>query len=60
MKNGIYKLTEDFQVVQFSGKYVRDINFTPDDRRLPDIAVCRIFTNRQDAEIILQALRDQQ
>ena len=55
--NGTYKLTGDFEVVAYSGKYVRDINFTPDDRRLQDVAVCRIFTSREDAEKILAALQ---
>ncbi len=55
-RDGEYKLTEDFEIEPYSGKFVRDINFTPDDRRLPDIAVCRIFTDRDDAEFILACL----
>lgn len=51
-----YKLTEDFEIVAYSGKYVRDINLTPSDRRLPDVAICRIFSNRRDAELILKTL----
>jgi len=56
MKSGTYKITGDFEVVPYSGKLVRDINLTPTDKRLPDIAVCRVFTSRADAEIILAAL----
>jgi len=56
MKSGTYKITADFEVIPYSGKWVRDINFTPNDRSLPDIAVCRIFTSRVDAEKILAAL----
>jgi hypothetical protein len=57
MTKGIYKLTDDFQVVQYSGEYVRDINFTPDDRRFPDVAICRVFSSREDAKKILSALQ---
>ena len=53
---GTYKITGDFEVVPYSGKFVRDINLTPTDQRRPDIAVCRVFTNRADAEKILAAL----
>lgn len=56
--NGTYKLTGDFEVVAYSGVFVRDINLTPADKRLPDVAVCRIFTNREDAEKILAALKN--
>ena len=55
--SGIYKLTDDFEVEAYSKKYVRDINFTPDDRRLPDMAICRIYSNRADAKKILRALQ---
>ena len=55
--HGVFKLTLDFEAVPFSGIKVRDINFTPDDRRLPDLAICRVFSTRQDAEKILLALR---
>ena len=59
---GTYKLTNDFMLSQYtdtlnSGITVRDINLTPADRRLPDVAVCRIFSSRADAEKILLALR---
>lgn len=54
--SGIYKLTADFEVVPYSGVFVRDINFTPEDNRMPDVGVCRIFTSRADAEKILAAL----
>jgi hypothetical protein len=59
--NGTYKLTGDFALSHHTnpmhdGRIVRDINLTPNDRRLPDVAVCRIFTNRADAEKILAAL----
>jgi len=54
---GIYKLTGDFEAVAYSGEFVRDINLTPDDRRLPDVAICRIFSSRADAEKILNALQ---
>ncbi len=54
---GIYKLTDDFEVIPYSGQFVRDINLTPDDRRMPDMAICRVFSSRQDAEKILNALR---
>lgn len=62
MENGTYKLTGDFALSHHTdplhdGRIVRDINLTPDDRRLPDVAVCRIFTNRADAEKILRALQ---
>lgn len=54
---GLYKLTDDF-VDNFglAPRTVRDINFTPDDARLPDLGICRIFSSRRDAEIILTAL----
>ncbi len=51
---GTYKLTEDF--TDTASRTVRDINLTPKDKRLPDIAVCRIYTNREDAKITLAAL----
>jgi len=54
---GTYKLTEDFEDRPYSGKFVRDINFTPNDSRLPDMAICRVFSSREDAVIILTALR---
>ena len=59
--NGTYRLTKDFATSVHadplhSGRIVRDIELTPNDRRLPDVAVCRIFTNRADAEKILAAL----
>ena len=56
--SGSYKLTDDF-VDNFGlvPRTVRDINFTPNDSRLPDLGICRIFSNRRDAEIILTALR---
>jgi hypothetical protein len=54
---GTFKLTGDFEVVPYSGQFVRDINMTPSDRRLPDMAICRIFSNREDAEKILRALQ---
>lgn len=62
MKTGTYKLTGDFKTSGYTdplqaGRTVREINFIPDDIRLPGVAVCRIFTNRADAEIILAALR---
>ena len=60
MQKGIYKLTGDFEVVPYSGKFVRDINLTPDDRRLPDIAICRVFSSREDAEKILSTLQNQE
>lgn len=60
MNSGTYKLTDDFEVVPYSGKFVRDINLTPADRRLPDVGVCRVFTNRADAETILAALAAKQ
>ena len=56
--SGIYKLTEDFEDVAYSKKYVRDINFTPSDRRLPDLAICRIYSSREDAGKILHALQN--
>ncbi len=58
MKTGTYKLTGDFEEPGkiYSGKFVRDINFTPTDHRLPDIAICRVYSSREDAEIILRAL----
>jgi len=59
MKNGTYKLTNDFEEKAYSGKMVRDINLTPDDKRLPDMAICRIYSTRADAEVILTALRHQ-
>jgi hypothetical protein len=56
--SGSYKLTDDF-VDNFGlvPRTVRDINFTPNDSRLPDLGICRIFSNRRDAEIIITALR---
>lgn len=54
--NGKYKLTDDFELVAYSGQYVRDINLTPADTRLPDVAICRVFSSREDAETILSAL----
>jgi len=63
--NGIYKLTADFTLSKYTdpmheGRMVRDINFTPDDERQPDVAICRIFSDREDAETILAALRRSQ
>ena len=55
--NGTYKLTEDFEVVPYSGKFVRDINLTPADQRLPDVAICRVFSSRDDAVLLLSALQ---
>ena len=60
--DGTYKLTADFQLSHWTdpllrGRVVRDINFTPSDSRLPDVAVCRIYTNRGDAEKLLAALQ---
>lgn len=60
--NGTYKLTNDFSLSHHtdplhSGRIVRDINYTPADKRLPDVAVCRVFTSRADAEVILRALQ---
>lgn len=52
----MYKLTEDFEETAYSGRFVRDINFTPDDKRLPDVAICRIYSSREDALKILAAL----
>jgi hypothetical protein len=54
-----YKLTADFNATNMHGQSiaVRDINYTPDDRRLPDVAVCRIFSSRDEAQKILAALR---
>ena len=59
---GTYKLTADFALNDpgNTGKIVRDINLTPADRRLPDVAVCRIFSSRADAETILRALENAQ
>ena len=56
--NGFFKLTNDFETEPYSGKYVRDINFTPDDLRMPNLAICRIFSTREDAETILRALQN--
>lgn len=61
--NGTYKLTADFALSHHTdplhdGRIVRDINLTPTDKRLPDIAVCRVCTSRVDAEIILAAFYD--
>ncbi|OGC77188.1 hypothetical protein A2619_01125 [candidate division WWE3 bacterium RIFOXYD1_FULL_39_9] len=58
--NGTYKLTDDFEELgkNYSGKFVRDINFTPEDRRFPDIAICRIYSSREDAEKIIKALQN--
>jgi len=57
---GIHKLTEDFEVEAYSGDFVRDINFTPSDKRMPDMAICRIYSTRADAEVILTALLSHQ
>lgn len=62
---GTYTLADDFALSHYTdplheGRVVRDINFTPNDQRLPDVAVCRIFTNRADAETILLALQSAQ
>ena len=56
-EGGYYKLTGDFEEVPYSGKYVRDINFTPANRNLPDIGICRIYSSREDAEKMLGALQ---
>ena len=58
MQTGTYKLTNDFEASDYpwDASMVRDINFTPADKRLPDVAICRIYSNRLDAEIILMAL----
>ena len=57
-KNG-YKLTADFEAENMFGQRitVRDINYTPDDKRLPDVAICRVFSSRDEAQKILSALR---
>ncbi len=52
---GRYLLTNDFRLNGY-GEIVRDINFRPTDGRLPDQAICRIFSARADAERILAAL----
>jgi hypothetical protein len=53
----MYKLTDDFEAdVGGVRRVVRDINFTPSDRRLPDVGICRVFSNRRHAEIIFNAL----
>mgnify|MGYP001609998679 FL=1 len=59
--NGIYKLTVDFDTSAYTDlapRTVRDINFTPAATRLPDVAICRIFSDRVDAEKILAALQE--
>jgi len=54
---GSYKLTADFDDPLYGERRVaRDINFTPNDQRLPDLGICRIYSSRRDAEIILRAL----
>ncbi len=55
---GTYKLTNDFEIVPYSRNFVRDINFTPSDRRLPDQAICRVFSSREDAEKIFRFLSE--
>lgn len=56
--NGTYKLTNDFNINPgWPQKIVRDINFQPSDSRLPDIAICRVFSSRDDAVLILESLR---
>ena len=60
--NGKFKLTDDFALSHHTdplhnGRVVRDINFTPADKRLPDVAVCRIFSSREDAEKILVSMQ---
>jgi hypothetical protein len=58
--NGTYKLTADFSVVSYGvARIVRDINFTPADPTKPDVALCRIFTDRTDAKKILNALKQE-
>jgi hypothetical protein len=55
---GVYRLTPDYiDKTGLAPRVVRDIIFTPDDLRLPDEGICRIFSNRRDAEIILAALK---
>jgi hypothetical protein len=57
LRDGTYKITGDFRVESYGHtSVVRDINFTPSDRSLPDVGICRIFTTREDAVIILNAL----
>lgn len=55
---GTLKLTKDFEAVPYSNVFVRDINLTPSDGRLPDQAICRVFSSRADAEKILEILRE--
>ena len=51
-----YYLTDDFQAESYGHTVtVRDINFRPDNTRLPDEAICRVFSNRIDAEKILKS-----
>ncbi len=53
--SGTFKLTDDF--CDPDGRNVRDITFTPSDLRLPDMGICRVYSNRQDAGRILTALQ---
>ncbi len=55
--DGTFKLTNDFEFHPYSGIYVRDINFTPSDPRLPNQGICRVFSSRADAEKILAILQ---
>jgi hypothetical protein len=60
--SGTYKLTADFALSHHTapmrgGCVVRDINMAPNDSRLPDVAICRVFSSRDDAEKILAALQ---
>ena len=60
--NGTYKLTADFSLSHYTdpphdGRVVRDINLTPSDKHLPDVAICRVYSSRTDAEKILAALQ---
>jgi hypothetical protein len=59
---GIYKLTDDFKLSHYTsplhdGMVVRDINFTPEDEKLPDVAICRVFSSREDAKNIAAFLQ---
>lgn len=39
-----------------SSSVVRDVVFRPNDGRLPDLAICRVYSSREDADKIAKAM----
>ena len=64
MRNGHYRLSGDYQFSALAhplqaGITVREISFVPADPTLPDVSICTVYSSRNDAQIILDALTRQ-